>query len=328
MIDIIIPVYNSRKYLPQALSSIYMQTIRDEINVIIVDDNGVERYNDICGNFKNMGLNIRLLSCKNNCGPGIARQIGIDNSNSEFIMFMDSDDCLYSPLSVSTLYNQIKNSKYDVVYSDFVEENADGSIGFKRNWITWLFGKMYRRDFLVKHNINFRCPYNRSNEDAFFNFKAMITEDFEGEMHGSCYVSEITYFWRYNENSITRSNNFSYKEGYEGFCHNMVYLINVLEDKYGKDKIWENVLNVMTVIYSNYNQFLYNPDITNEEWDNINKNTRYIFKSFSNYVEYMTPDNLAQSIHRNIPEIVSLYCPKITPSDLINRFLEVSNQKS
>ena len=61
---------------------------------------------------------------KQNSGPGYARQYGIEHSDSEYIIFIDSDDVFATPLSLITLENAIKTSNSDVVVSAFIEEKT------------------------------------------------------------------------------------------------------------------------------------------------------------------------------------------------------------
>ena len=109
MIDIIIPAYNARKKKKKTLCSIALQVNKDMLNVYIINDGG-DDYKHICNKFKDK-LNIKELTLDKNKGPGYARNYGISNSNSKYILFMDSDDVLYDSYSVKNLYEKIDNKE-------------------------------------------------------------------------------------------------------------------------------------------------------------------------------------------------------------------------
>ena len=98
MIDIIIPAYNAHEHIKCTLVSVAMQTIKDKVNVYIIDDGSKKNYNKIVELFKDK-INIKELTIEKNSGPGVARQFGIDSSDGEYILFLDSDDLLYNKFS-------------------------------------------------------------------------------------------------------------------------------------------------------------------------------------------------------------------------------------
>ena len=189
-IDIIIPVYNSKKYLHRALNSILEQTYKD-VRVYIIDDASTEDYTDVLKQYEM--LDIYYEKIENNVGPGIARQVGIDRSFGIYIIFLDSDDVFHDEKSVEILHKAIKN--VDVVTSKIYEETekvifANENIG--------LHGKIYRRKFLEQYDIKF--PNSRLNEDTYFNELCALN----GARYNN--ISDLTYMWCDNSDSITRKN--------------------------------------------------------------------------------------------------------------------------
>ena len=86
MIDIIIPAYNSHTTIERTLFSIASQKNVDDLNVYIVNDASENDYSKQVEYFKKY-MSIKELKLKNNVGPGLARQFGVDKSNSEYIVF-------------------------------------------------------------------------------------------------------------------------------------------------------------------------------------------------------------------------------------------------
>ena len=72
IVDIIIPTYKARETLPKALDSLVAQTKKMFI-ITIVQDADEEDYSDIIEEYKKRGLSIRLVTLKDNRGPGGAR---------------------------------------------------------------------------------------------------------------------------------------------------------------------------------------------------------------------------------------------------------------
>ena len=129
LVSIILPTYNAQNTIKKTLSSIAMQENIDEIEVIIADDCSKypEVYDKIAKQFSHM-MKIRVVHMQKNGGPGAARQVGLDHSNGEYIMYMDADDTLVSADSIKTLKIVMDQKNMDCVYGRFLEENEDGSI--------------------------------------------------------------------------------------------------------------------------------------------------------------------------------------------------------
>ena len=141
MIDIIIPLYNARKTISNTLDSVLVNL--SDIVVYLVDDASDDDYTDIIEDYSKK-LNIKYLRLKKNSGPGVARQYGIDHSNNEYIIFLDSDDEFCENDSVLALYNNILG--YDIVFAKIKQCYSDhDDILFHE---CCLHGKMYKRSFI------------------------------------------------------------------------------------------------------------------------------------------------------------------------------------
>ena len=91
MIDLIIPMYNCLDTIDKTLNSIYCQDRKNLYKIILVDDCSSCDYTSVLDKYSK-SLDITYLRLTQNYGPGIARQYGIDHSNSQYIMFIDADD--------------------------------------------------------------------------------------------------------------------------------------------------------------------------------------------------------------------------------------------
>ena len=172
MIDVIIAAYNCHDTILRTLLSIYMQTCKDIINVYIVNDGSDECYDREVNIFKDK-LNINVIDLYKNMGPGVARQVGIDNSNSKYIMFIDSDDVFYNNKSIENIYNSISSLDYDVSFGYMGEYNNDNYREFLVGFDV-LHAKIYKREFIIKNNIRFPEIYN--SEDLAFNNLVILSK--------------------------------------------------------------------------------------------------------------------------------------------------------
>ena len=249
MIDIIVPCYNSNQlFLTRLLSSILCQGIVDECNVVLINDGSNEEYSQmyeyLTEIYNGLGLKTTLLTLDNNSGPATARQFGIDNSHSEYIVFADSDDVFHSPNALEIL-RLCMNEETDIVSGMFLEiMDHENTTTHSNTDTVWLFAKLFKRSFLEKNNIRF-TEGRRANEDSEFNFIARLYTD------NIAYVDDVTYEWRHdNINSIANHDDrfYSMDQSFIGMCEIAIDL----SKKYGKefpDKINELIVNRMIHAY-------------------------------------------------------------------------------
>ena len=89
-ISIIVPMYNSEKYIKKCLESILNQTYED-FEVLLVNDGSTDKTESIVNRYNDK----RIKYIKNKkSGIGKTRNLGIDKSKGEYLMFVDSDDYL------------------------------------------------------------------------------------------------------------------------------------------------------------------------------------------------------------------------------------------
>lgn len=126
-VSIIIPIYNTQKYLYKCLQSVINQTLKD-IEIILVNDGSIDESLEICMEYEKKDKRIKVID-KNNEGVSIARNIGIENSNGEYICFVDSDDYIDKDM-LNNMYNSILDNEADLCICNYVKENIS-----KRDYI-------------------------------------------------------------------------------------------------------------------------------------------------------------------------------------------------
>lgn len=200
-----IPAFKAHKQIRDCLSSIQMQTKRDDVSVIIANDHPGDSYKYLEKAYPD--LDISFVDCKENGGPGLARQRALDACKTDWITFIDADDVFFSPFSLEMLLKGVTQANVIEVQGPFfqeVEENPHGVRMAPRNDVghPWVFGRMYNTKFLKQNDIGF--SELRAMEDGEFNWKIRMT--IEGSPLVINVINDPIYLWRVgSEHSITRT---------------------------------------------------------------------------------------------------------------------------
>ena len=265
VIDIIVPLYNSLDSLKRCLDSINIQTYNKLVKIYLVNDGDNNDYNDIIKEYNS--LDITYLRYDTNKGPGYARQYGLDNSDSPFVMFVDSDDYLYNKHAIEFLCNNMEN--HDCVFSQCVVEEYN-IIEMNEND---LHGKLYRRSFINDHKVKF-LDNLRFHEDNYFNNLLLI--------YNCDYViiDLITYVYTFNRKSLTNQLGDKNIDNLDDFFYGWDKTFEFIKDtNYSEDYL---------SIYV-YTRFLYLNRIFDILPDNYkNKGVRY----YNIYNKYLNKEDL------------------------------------
>lgn len=125
LISIIIPIYNSEKYLKRCISSILLQT-HANIEVVLVNDGSTDDSKKICERFASQDDRIMLINTENK-GVSSARNTGLDLAKGRFIGFVDSDDYIDAGM-YETLLRAIVENEADIAECGYYVEGPDESV--------------------------------------------------------------------------------------------------------------------------------------------------------------------------------------------------------
>lgn len=115
LVSVIIPIYNTAKYLDQCIKSVLSQTLKN-IEVICVDDGSTDNSVEKIYHYKNIDKRIHLFKQKNQYA-GVARNNGLAQASGEYVYFLDSDDFIV-PTCLEMLYDKAKETNADIVLFD------------------------------------------------------------------------------------------------------------------------------------------------------------------------------------------------------------------
>lgn len=123
-VSIIVAVYNSGNYIKHCLNSLINQTFKD-IEFILIDDGSTDDSGQICDNFAKNDERIRVIHKKNE-GIAATRQLGLDISKGNFIIYIDSDDYIEYDM-IQKMYNKFTDD-IDMVVCGYYTESSNITI--------------------------------------------------------------------------------------------------------------------------------------------------------------------------------------------------------
>ena len=189
LISVLIPVFNVERYLSRCIESVIKQTYKN-IEIILIDDGSKDKSGKICDKYAKKDDRIRVIH-KENEGVSVARNLGMDSANGEYIIFVDSDDwieqqaveLLFSQLSLydsdlaignisklTMLDKQKRKALFELKTFDLNE--SDDLLLFFNSFIYWRgpWCKIYKTSLIKKHNIRFPIGV-KFGEDSIFVLK-------------------------------------------------------------------------------------------------------------------------------------------------------------
>ena len=184
LISIVVPVYNTDLYLEKCISSITNQTYK-RLQILLIDDGSTDQSGKICDILAEKDDRIKVIH-KSNGGLSDARNCGIENSDGEYLAFIDSDDYI-APNYIERLYEVIRERKAEIAICGLyiVEENQknkpikqrDGDYnGREIQWKLYAKGAMFytitwNKMYLKSLFQNIRFPKGRIHEDYATTYK-------------------------------------------------------------------------------------------------------------------------------------------------------------
>ena len=229
-LSFIVPFYNGGKYIKECLDSLYLQDIsKESYEVLVINDYSSDQQSlDILYAYQKQHSNIQVLHTEKNVRVGGARNHGIRNAKGKYIWFVDQDDKI-EPYCLTQLLERIEKNDLDYLGFDFLDFDDNGNSKPNRlvtndtdvmtgldyaynicdkkiwnnQWDTNVWHQIYKREFLLKHNIFFtEISYF---DDMIVNLKSLIYAKRMQTLHTAY------YHYRYNEQSVLHS-----EVGYSG----------------------------------------------------------------------------------------------------------------
>lgn len=184
--SVIIPVFNSEKYLYECINSVQEQT-HANFEIIIVNDGSTDSSLSIAKKMRKNDERIKIID-KTNSGVSSARNTGINFATGKYIIFIDSDDYLINNRSLEILKTTLDYGAdaiiYDICFDKFLKKKRSAvyldqdSIKeitsevlikiIKNEQINSVCNKVYKKSIIDKHNLRFNEEITMG-EDLLFN---------------------------------------------------------------------------------------------------------------------------------------------------------------
>lgn len=288
-LDIIVPHFNEPwetcKYL---FDSIAMQrgVNFNNIRVVIVNDGLESQISFPPDDFKTP-YEIQTL-WKEHEGVSAARNLGLQYSDADYVMFCDCDDGFLNNYGLhAVLWHMLKG--FDFLYSSFLEEvlTADGITTTLRHDrdLTFMHGKVFNRRFLIDNDLFFDSRME-FHEDNYFNMLVYIVAKNKGVIKN---IDVPFYLWCHNVNSVTRRHKGSFTlKTYQDLLFSKAELCKELRERGYSDEFEAAVVIAVLNCYYDFQK----PDYYD------NKNEKYI----------ATAENAVKKFYSEFKNVF-LHCP-------------------
>ena len=256
-VSVVIPVYNTEKYLPVCIDSVLAQT-GVSLEIILVDDGSTDSSPCICDKYAEEHDNITTIHIKNS-GPATAKNEGLLLAKGNYIALTDSDDKM-EPMMLHKMVNAGYNHNADIVCCNYKQIDEQGVVShlnstnqqyvlnheeglihfFSKDKIySQCWTKLYKRQMLTDNHIE-NDPGLRTDEDFIFNIRAFI------HAKTTVIVDEPLYEYTHREGSLAHA---YFKSHINQYIDNRIQRVKVTQNAVKNEsdtiKHWSTVHIIM-----------------------------------------------------------------------------------
>lgn len=344
-LSIIIPTFNLEHEIDKTFDSIKSQTLGfDNIEVIFVDDNSTDNTPNILNSYKDKYSNVKVILMDENSGyGGKPRNIGLKQSTTDYVLFLDGDDQLLIN-GCEVLYDKLFYSNVDIVVGGQINVFNDGVMqhnppilsnneeNFFKNvnhhellsMRPAISAKLFKKLLLTNNDIEF--PEGIPGEDLVFLLEAILN---------SKSIITLTNVYIYYRNIGMNSTTLNLSEKYFYGLINAYLLVSDLLEEYEVPK------NIQEVVFHNHLSFLGERAIQakfNDEYDDINLEKIFnseefmklsdkdVFNSNKNFLCYFK--NMKNGEYNNRELLKTIYNDFNFDSQIINDLEHVKDEIS
>lgn len=214
-VSIIVPVYNSEKYLDECIQSILRQEY-DDFELLLVDDGSSDKSLSICKEYAKSDSRVIVLE-EPNSGVSTARNVGLNNAKGDYIFFCDSDDyissdCLKQLINTALKFDadligagfkQFLSSSQKVLYLNKVNQlmvmnslEALNTYGERGSICSFIAPKLFKRSIIDELELRF-------DTGLFFKEDTAFTISFIERAKTIVSLDRVVYFYRFHNSSAT-----------------------------------------------------------------------------------------------------------------------------
>ena len=318
-ISIIIPIYNSEKYILECFNSLIYQTFKN-FEIICVNVGSTDNSLNLIKNFQKKDHRIHIITQKK-IGPGIVRNAGMEASKGDYLIFLNSDD-IFENTMLEELYAKIKGYDTEIVIcnsKDFKTINGSEKYFFKKKYsisddsfmnktfksldikkdffnlfFWWPWDKLFKKQYIKNLIIEYKKL--KSSEDLYFVVSAVI------KAKKISFLDKILINHRVG---ISTSFSYSREKSWDNFYYALKELKEIIKKKGLYKRFKQDFINYVVrfslwnleTISGNYFCSMYNK-LKNEwfkEFGITKYNKRYFYnKNTYNKLKYILKSDLEQ----------------------------------
>jgi len=198
--SIVVPVYNVADYLAACMDSILQQGCPD-VEIILVDDQSTDESGAICDHYARDYDNVRVIHLTRNEGVAAARNYGLAVACGDYVIFVDSDDCLF-PRSLAGLWQLVeRESGVEIVICRFISESKVLSnnsmflpeVSSKLN-VDTVLTHLIKSDFYLDHCWHYAISRDLITRHGVRFIDSVVAEDAEYIVKVLSLASSIAYY--------------------------------------------------------------------------------------------------------------------------------------
>lgn len=241
-LSVIIPVYNTEKYLNKCINSILCQKEKD-LEIILVDDGSNDSSFEICREYASQYSYIKCIHIENS-GPATAKNKGYEEAQGEYVSFIDSDDEIL-PEMYNLLIENAKRNDADIACCSYIQVDENGIRTHEehtgKNYIlnqeegvkhllekdmiySQCWTKIYKKTLLDNYNIRFKDGL-KTEEDFIYNLEVFV------QSRVIVIVDKPLYVYTHRNYSLSREYHVS---NIQKFLSNMTFRLNLTETEVKK----------------------------------------------------------------------------------------------
>lgn len=203
LVSIIAPIYNVEAYLVLCLESLINQS-HDNIEILLINDGSTDKSGIIADEYAKIDSRVRVFHCENN-GVSVARNLGLEHSEGDYVVFVDSDDILSIDFTKDFL-SAILKTDADFAYGKNVALRLENLNVGDDQWylkspedvtceflypdiIIGCWNKMYKKRFLLKNKIKFSSNFYMGEGLNFITTTSQVARKIVA-------VNKALYFYR------------------------------------------------------------------------------------------------------------------------------------
>lgn len=303
LLTVVVPVYNTGKYLNRCIESILNQTINN-ISIVIINDGSTDNSEKIIEKNFLKNPNIEYIKLEQNIGVGNARNLGIEKAETKYVTFIDSDDWVDSSYYENML-QIIEYDQSDVCISG-IKTEADDVYNWKfrykypsnftmdGNFCIHLLTKQYNHDITISPIVNNKI-YKKaliSNNNILFN-QSRRAQDLYFSFMIFIYTNRVSIchdvFYHYYQRNFSATHNFT-----KQYIDDYFYILYTLKQELNVRHLFENYEKEYESYVNHYMTKLINNMFNNIQIADEQK--RYIIYILKKATELISIDKLIKYI--------------------------------